>query len=383
METDFKTSMSEVHISDLPEEIMITIFHYLPPQDLKSVVLVCKEWRDVGEDPTLWTWAVVLIFNCREDLQKLDIRRSQMVEEIDVGFCDFVCDSRLSSSEYKCHWQQQDWIELFQVIQGLPRLNKIHGEIGDLSFMEPELLLSVFQRLEELHCLDELSHQQLELIFNAIAENRCNVKVLHLDHIGTKYSFSPQLFASAVSNVEEVTCGLAVTHEQMEALFLIIAEGGSQLRSLELDSCDTHNIEPGLFAAALNRLEEVRTGNTWVRAEQARAIIELAVKDESELKMLTLGGMWWSEFHGFAPPHLVRLAKAKFGRFYYYNSDGFTTPDGDTSSVADGSDDHQDNASGEDDKGSINSDDFDELAEEGEHGFDEEAMRLMNILNVD
>ena len=35
--------MSKTHLSKLPEEIMVTIFSLLPPQDLKSVMLVCKE----------------------------------------------------------------------------------------------------------------------------------------------------------------------------------------------------------------------------------------------------------------------------------------------------------------------------------------------------
>ena len=54
--------------------------------------------------------------------------------------------------------------------------------------------------------------------------------------------------------------------------------------------------------------------------------LELAVEDESELKMLMLGDMMLAEFYGL-DPHVKRLAKAKFGRFYYYCSEGYTTPD--------------------------------------------------------
>jgi len=302
-----------------------------------------------------------------------------MVEEIEVGIRDFVCDSLWPSSQHKCHWQHQDWVELFQVI--LPRLNKIHGAIcsRDLSFIEPELLLSVFQRLEELRRLDQLSHQQLQLVFNAIAENRCNVKFLQLDHFGFKSSFSPQLFASAVSNVEEVICGSDVTHEQMEALFLTIAEGGRPMRMLELISCDTHDIEPGLFGAALNRLEGVTTANTWVRAKQVRAILELAVEDESELKMLMLGDMMMTEF--YVDPQIKRLAKAKFGRFYYYCSEGFTTPDVDDLSIEDENNDdsEEEDVREECDADSINSGDF----AEDDGGYNEEVMRLMKILYID
>ena len=110
----------------------------------------------------------------------------------------------------------------------------------------------------------------------------------------------------------------------------------------------------------------------------------MAVKDESELKMLMLGDMMWTEFHGVAL-NLVGLAKVKFGRFYYYCSDGFTTPDGDDLSIEDDSYEYdddvseQDDASEEGDADSINSDEF---AEDDDEGYDEEVIRLMKILYI-
>ena len=43
---------------------------------------------------------------------------------------------------------------------------------------------------------------------------------------------------------------------------------------------------------------------------------QLAVEDDSELKMLMLRDMMLAEFYGL-DSHVKRLAKAKFGRFYY------------------------------------------------------------------
>ena len=40
--------MSQAHISDLPEEMMIRIFHLLPLKDLKTLRLVCKVWKNIG-----------------------------------------------------------------------------------------------------------------------------------------------------------------------------------------------------------------------------------------------------------------------------------------------------------------------------------------------
>ena len=87
--------------------------------------------------------------------------------------------------------------------------------------------------------------------------------------------------------------------------------------------------------------------------------LELAVEDESELKMLMLGDMMLAEFHGL-DPHVKRLAKAKFRRFYYYCSEGYTTPDGDDLSIENENNDdsEEEDSRKECDADSINSDEF-------------------------
>ena len=43
----------------LPWEMLLEIISQLAPTDLKSAVLVCRRWREVGEDPKLWSWAAL------------------------------------------------------------------------------------------------------------------------------------------------------------------------------------------------------------------------------------------------------------------------------------------------------------------------------------
>jgi len=40
----------------LPAEMLQRIFRVLPPEDLKVAVTVCRLWRDIGSQGTLWTW---------------------------------------------------------------------------------------------------------------------------------------------------------------------------------------------------------------------------------------------------------------------------------------------------------------------------------------
>ena len=66
-----------------PNEMLFKIFHSLAPKDMKTAVLVCRLWWKVGEDPSLWTWAVVRI-DTRGDFQKLNIhvKSLRMLQEI-------------------------------------------------------------------------------------------------------------------------------------------------------------------------------------------------------------------------------------------------------------------------------------------------------------
>ena len=45
----------------LPDEMLGKIFLLLPPRDLRTAVLVCRRWREVGEGPRLWPWVTVTV----------------------------------------------------------------------------------------------------------------------------------------------------------------------------------------------------------------------------------------------------------------------------------------------------------------------------------
>ena len=49
------------NLSDFPAELLQLIFFYLPLGDLKSLVLVCKRWNDVGERSKLWEKEQLLV----------------------------------------------------------------------------------------------------------------------------------------------------------------------------------------------------------------------------------------------------------------------------------------------------------------------------------
>ena len=48
--------MHTTTVQSLPAEVLENIFKLLEPSDLKSAVLVCQRWRDIGDTAKLWTW---------------------------------------------------------------------------------------------------------------------------------------------------------------------------------------------------------------------------------------------------------------------------------------------------------------------------------------
>jgi len=124
------TNLPEMtEINNLPEEVMVKIYHKLCPKDLKMIVLVCKTWREMGEDPLLWNWSHVCVH--RHDIFKLNIRRLKCVQYVDVA-------------SYYWPWEDDKLKQLFQALIRLPRLKIITGLAGiNLSSVEPELLSKV------------------------------------------------------------------------------------------------------------------------------------------------------------------------------------------------------------------------------------------------
>ena len=48
--------MQTATVQSLPAEVLENIFKLLEPSDLKSAVLVCQRWKDIGDTAKLWTW---------------------------------------------------------------------------------------------------------------------------------------------------------------------------------------------------------------------------------------------------------------------------------------------------------------------------------------
>jgi len=283
----------------------------------------------------MWTWSVVRV-NSREDFHKLKIKRLQLVRELDVGD---QCNLYVTRGQLmECKWTDRDWIELFELLLGLPGLVKIRRSLScfwdvreSFSFIEPSVLVNVFKRLEEICLGRQLSSEQSEQLLTTIVENKSCVKVLKVSGFSIS-KINPELFASAVINVDEVVLETYnITHEQIEAIFTALSKDGRRLRKLKVSTCRSLDIKPALMGEAVNRLEEFTVVNTSVTVDQLTAIMVKIVEGRSRLTQLMLSALEYRDFREL-DFDLVKQVREKMGEFLYFDnmdSDDYEEEDSD------------------------------------------------------
>jgi len=319
---------------NLPNEIFLLILKQLSPQDLKSAVLVSKSWQEVGEDPHLWTWAVVRL-DSKHDFEKFTIQRLQLLQEVKVS-----CNSQYYYNSLiwrnvlnqECKWKEFGIFqklmhsgkhELFKLIREIPTVKRISGSSCKycISAVEPDLLVSVLNSLEDLHIGwsgVDLTSKQLELLFTAMARD---TKVASLYVCGNcdLSETSPALLASALSNVKNVTFGgFNVGPQHVEALLLAISAEVRPLAKLKLSTSATVSVDPVILGRGVNRLEELtiyRNCVLAIRSDQISAIISRLVEGETKLKVLRLVEVHAADMEE-VDKYLVRRTTEKVGEFY-------------------------------------------------------------------
>ena len=135
-------------MSVLPTEILNMIFSRLSNKDLSMVGMVCRRLKEVGEDPTLWTWGKVEV--SREDHEMLGMRRLAHVQEVRVLEGD---------------WESVELEILFQTVVRLPKLCTLNMPNISLTCVPPVLLATAITMVEEVHLSDcHLTRTQVDTL---------------------------------------------------------------------------------------------------------------------------------------------------------------------------------------------------------------------------
>jgi len=229
--------MELTQINDLPSEMIMRIFKLLTPLDLKMAVLVCKLWREIGEHPSLWTRYFVTVAN-RDDLEKMKIRRLQLVDHI-------------------CAYTEQTCVlkDLFQTVVTLPRLRTISGlSSNNLSSVKPGLFARVVTRLEAVNLeYTKITAEQANALFVGISEDS-TLKEVSIGNNNLS-SVNPSVIATAVNRLHLADVrDTQLSSEQVTEVLRQCVEGKTKLKSLILAYNDVILVDRVLIRQAREKL---------------------------------------------------------------------------------------------------------------------------------
>jgi Leucine-rich repeat (LRR) protein len=164
------------------------------------------------------------------------------------------------------------------VVGGGAHLRKLGLGLTGLSTVEPGLLARALAVLEEVDITEaDLTRHQLETIFSAISGD---TKLKKLDLSENDLScLEPDLFAKAVSNVEQVELrDSKLSEQQVNALFTAVSGGATSLKKLGIATNNLSPVRPDLLAGSMNLLEEADLGHTALSRCQVKALLNRALE---------------------------------------------------------------------------------------------------------
>ena len=313
--------MEVARVETIPAEMLERIFRLLPPRDLKTVVLVCRRWRRLGEAPRLWAWVVLTVTqeNISYMPEVLAASRLGAVKELvltHIGEDEKLLQAVLEHQGLKklefvwnslnrggrllspcCPAVRKAVQKVFDSISEGCKIKILDVEGNILTQLDPQILADAVCKLEDSNLnYTKLTALQIKAIFTAISSKKnIPLKALNIGH--NEMQVRPELLSAAVTKLERLNLeSSGLSSDQTGAIFSALQAPGSRLRSLELQHNDLSSVEPGLLARAVTRLEEVNFQNTEMTAEQVTATLT-ALSEDHRLRKLRLAGNRFLDEH--------------------------------------------------------------------------------------
>ena len=274
-------TMEDLFNKTLPTEILENVFSFLPHNDLKTVMLVCKKWNEVGESPCLWTWARFrLDLSDFENQAWPDPLGKMEVTRLQAGMLT-ICDNFETQKNVG-----GEVAEFLQAALKRPDLKRLCFDCVDLTPVESKLMVEVLTNLEEvtLQATNISCEQSTSLLIALEGETR--LRALHLDSANLS-EVPPTVLPRAVNKLRELGInGDSLTFDQMDALYRTLARG-TRLRKLTLTNSSLFGVDAEVVGKVATQVEELQLVNCGLTRQQGEAIFG-AIKVGGKLKVLEL-----------------------------------------------------------------------------------------------
>ena len=241
------------HINSLPREILLLIFRNLNLKELKTAILVCRTWRDIGEDPVIWKNHKLVVSNIEVEtgyLEKiLSFNRFRSLQLLEVN--GYGQSSRPVVNKNTSKFILDS------------RIRKLTLKHCDLTELNCESLTSV---LTSLHVLSlwqvKMTPDQVTLMFNVLARGT-NLKELDIGYSYLNLELlQTKTFVKALNRIRNVDLGhTKVTAEQLKSLVEKMSKK-TMIRILDVGYRDLSLISPDVLKSAVRRLQGTNISTT-------------------------------------------------------------------------------------------------------------------------
>ena len=243
----------------LPVEILQRVFKLLPKKDLKTVVQVCRRWREIGDTPILWEWLLFPIVN----QDNLDITSELLLNSTRLSGLQALAVRAVSE-------------KLLLAVSLHKSLWRLDIASTNLTSVDPTVLARAICQMKIVDLGRSLfSSAQADAIFRSLAKGS-NVKMISFFNTNLS-TVNPQLLVQGITQIHQITLWSSrLNTKQSEAIFGALETPG-KLKILDLSYNNLSTIKPTLLAASVNSLMSVDLGRTSLSGDQVNAILSQAM----------------------------------------------------------------------------------------------------------
>ena len=329
-----KKEVAKINAS-LPEEMLRIIFSFLPPKDLKAVILVCKLWSRVGQAPGLWSWITFHAWSMSSlhawsISEQMKLPRLQNVRRLNIT----------------TRWVSEELMEDVALHPGLKVVDSV-PRWTNLSTVRPELLARAFGKMEDLNLSGtSLTVDQLNCLFASLASDNKLTQKRRLDLTDNNLyadGIDPLVLAAAVIRFNAVKLswpylklcsadpvseefraeGLhfeTVRHGVSKSIFDALGSSFSCIRHMEFKLIDLSAVDAEVLAEEVSKMRRVRLQSCSITPPQATALFTAIGEDGIQLRMIDLYG---NDLSSVQPYLFIR--PLQFFKGLYLNGTNLTT----------------------------------------------------------
>ena len=262
--------MENLSLTDnLPNEMLNAVFHYLERKDLTQATLVCRLWRDLGEDPCLWqeVQICVTIDNISKIHNVLSLRRLALIKRIE--FTEFTVAPRTKKRYVPFPYACVNFEVLEEVCKDIGQLiNLQYIDLTDidLSGLDPALLSQFVRKGSHLKLAKtHLKPNQLKELFDTM-KTRPSMRALDISR-NRMSSINPEILAETVNKLEAISmngCFLGI--QQVTHLFGQIYRE-TRLVKLEIGCNDLSFLNGKVLVGSIKKMKHLALFDTHLDKE--------------------------------------------------------------------------------------------------------------------